>query len=272
MTIAELDKKFAGNVPEIYERTMVPLIFEPYALDMADRIAELKPKRVLEIAAGTGAVTRELALQLSSDCEITATDLNEPMLEVAQRRGTARAVTWKRADALQLPFDDQCFDVVVCQFGAMFFPDRVRAFSEVRRVLKPDGQFIFNVWDRIETSEFTHVVAAVVARSFPKNPPDFIARTPHGYYDEDIIQRDLRAAGFNHRAKFETVTKISRASSARVPAVAFCQGTPIRNEIETRDASRLAEITDAAEQALISRFGSGAIEGKIQAIVVGVTK
>jgi ubiquinone/menaquinone biosynthesis C-methylase UbiE len=272
MAAKELDKKFAGNIPEIYEHLMVPLVFQPYAVDLAERVARLNPKSVLEIAAGTGAVTRELARRLSSDCDLVATDLNEPMLAVAQRTGTSRSVSWKTADALQLPFADESFDVVVCQFGVMFFPDRVRAYTEVRRVLKPEGQFLFNVWDRIETSEFTSIIADVVVRSFPQNPPDFISRTPHGYHDENRIRVDLQAAGFERPAGFETITKISRADSARIPAVAFCQGTPIRNEIESRDASRLGEITDAAEQAISHRFGAGAIEGKIQAIVVGVTK
>lgn len=272
MTVRELDKNFVGNIPEIYEQLLVPLIFEPYAIDLARRVALLHPDSVLEIAAGTGAVTRELAGQLRSECAITATDLNQPMLEVAQRAGTVRPVAWRRADALELPFEDASFDVVACQFGVMFFPDRLRAYSEVRRVLKPSGRFVFNAWDRIETSEFTKVIADVVAHAFPQNPPDFITRTPHGYYDVSSIQHDLEAAGFNPPVSFETVTKIIRASSARIPAVAFCQGTPIRNEIEARDASRLAAITDAAEQALLGQFGSGVVEGKIQAIVVSVSK
>jgi SAM-dependent methyltransferase len=266
------ERAFVGGIPETYQSLLVPLIFEPYASDLARKVAQTHPMSVLEIAAGTGAVTRELVSQLQDDCAVTATDLNQPMLDVAQRTGTRRAVTWRKADAMELPFADASFDAVVCQFGVMFFPDRVRAYSEVRRVLKPNGRFLFNVWDRIETSEFTDVVAIVVASSFPGNPPDFIARIPHGYHDASAIEHDLKAAGFTHRVSFETVTKMSRAKSARIPAVAFCQGTPIRNEIEARDASRLAAITDAAEQALIQKFGSGAIEGKIQAIVVSVSK
>ncbi|HEU4600582.1 MAG TPA: class I SAM-dependent methyltransferase, partial [Steroidobacteraceae bacterium] len=268
----ERDKDFSGGIPELYERTLVPLIFEPYAVDLAKRVIPAKPKSVLEIAAGTGAVTRELASHLPLDCAITATDLNQPMLDVGQRRGTSRPVTWKRADALQLPFDDECFDVVVCQFGAMFFPDRVQGYREVRRVLKPGGLFIFNVWDRLEDNEFTHVVQETLGRIFPDDPPRFMSRTPHGYYEANVIQRDLRAAHFADDARFETVTKISRAESTRVVANALCQGTPLRNEIEARDASKLQEASQAAEQALVAQFGHGAIEGKIQAIVVSVTR
>ncbi len=268
----ERDKDFSGGIPELYERTLVPLIFEPYAVDLAKRVIPAKPKRVLEIAAGTGAVTRELASHLPLDCAITATDLNQPMLDVGQRRGTSRPVTWKRADALQLPFDDESFDVVVCQFGVMFFPDRVQGYREVRRVLNPGGLFIFNVWDRLEDNEFTHVVQETLGHIFPDDPPRFMSRTPHGYYEANVIQRDLRAAHFADDARFETVTKISRAESTRVVANALCQGTPLRNEIEARDASKLQEASRAAEEALVARFGSGAIEGKIQAIVVSVTR
>jgi ubiquinone/menaquinone biosynthesis C-methylase UbiE len=266
------DKAFAGGIPEIYDSVLVPLIFEPYAVDVARRIAQVDPTSVLEVAAGTGAVTRELVSQLGSDSEITATDLNQPMLDVAQRRIPARNVTWKQADAMQLPFTSDRFDVVVCQFGAMFFPDRVQAFSEARRVLRPGGSFVFSVWDRIEGNEFAFVVEEMVANIFTPDPPRFMSRTPHGYCDMSKIQQDLHDAGFEAAPKFETVTKISKASAARMAAIAYCQGTPLRNEIEARDASRLAEVTDAAERALARRFGSGAIEGKIQAIVINITK
>jgi SAM-dependent methyltransferase len=272
MSIRDSDKGFTGSIPELYERMLVPLIFEPYAVDLARRIASMHPANVLEIAAGTGVLTRELALQLNEDCEITATDLNEPMLNVARQKGTTRSVRWQTADALQLPFGEDNFDVVACQFGAMFFPDRVRGFAEVRRVLKSSGLFIFNVWDRIQDNLFADVVTGAVGRLFPEDPPQFMARTPHGYHDAKGIADDLRGAGFKARPDFETVTKISRAASARIAAIAYCQGTPLRSEIEARDASRLQEATDASEQALVSRFGSGVIEAKIQAIVVSITK
>jgi SAM-dependent methyltransferase len=272
MAIPDSDKGFTGNIPELYERTLVPLIFEPYAVDLARRIGPTHPANLLEIAAGTGVLTRELALQLNKECEITATDLNPPMLDVARKQGTARSVHWQTADALQLPFAAEEFDVVACQFGVMFFPDRVRGFAEVLRVLKSGGLFIFNVWDRIEDNVFADVVTTAVGRLFPEDPPQFMARTPHGYRDAKAIADDLREAGFEPRPTFETVTKISRAASARVAAIAYCQGTPLRSEIEARDAARLQEATDASEHALINRFGSGAIEAKIQAIVINVRK
>lgn len=267
------DAVFEGSVPELYESHMVPLIFEPYAADMARRVAALAPGRVLETAAGTGVVTRALALALPSDAEIVATDLNPPMLARAQAVGTARPVQWQVADALALPFDDASFDVVVCQFGAMFFPDKPRAFGEARRVLRPGGTLLFNVWDAIEHNEFTDVVVSALAAVFPQDPPRFMVRTPHGYFDIDAIERDLAAGGFTSPPHIETVAKRSRAPSPREPAVAICQGTPTRDEIVARGgADGLIEATRAGEAALAQRFGTGEVESWIQAHVVAVQR
>ena len=189
------DKVFAGSIPEIYDRLMVPLIFEPYAADLAERVAAVQPKEVLETAAGTGVVTRALASRLPADVRIVATDLNPPMLDQAARRLSDARVEWRQADALALPFEDQSFGAVVCQFGAMFFPDKTQGYREAHRVLKPGGRFFFNVWDRIEANEFADVVTQTLAEMFPDDPPRFMARTPHGYHDEAQIRTELQAAG-----------------------------------------------------------------------------
>jgi SAM-dependent methyltransferase len=265
------DKVFAGSVPKLYESHLVPLIFAPYAADLLTRLASMQASRLLEIAAGTGVVTRALATLPNEGLSIVATDLNQAMLDQAAAVGTARPVTWRQADAMALPFGDAEFDVVVCQFGAMFFPDRATAFGEARRVLRPGGAFVFSVWDRIEENEFADVVTTALASVFPGDPPRFLARTPHGYHDRSVIERDVVGGGFP-RPRIDTVAARSRASSAEVPAIAYCQGTPLRNEIEARDASRLGEATDVAAAALARRFGAGAVDGKIQAHVVVVQK
>lgn len=262
------DKVFAGSVPELYDRLMVPLIFEPYARDLAERVARGRPRDVLEVAAGTGAVTRALAARLGDDAAITATDLNQPMLDRAMaRQGASRRVTWRQADALALPFADASFDVVACQFGAMFFPDKVKGYAEARRVLRPDGRFVFNVWDRIEESEFAATIAEALAALFPDDPPRFMARTPHGYCDPARIRAELEAAGFTHIG-IDTVTERSRAPWPDQVAMAYCQGTPWRGEIEARDPHGLVRATEAATALLAQRFGSGSIEGRIQALVI----
>jgi SAM-dependent methyltransferase len=270
MNSPNTDKVFAGSIPKLYETYLVPLIFEPYAADLAQRLKVTRLSRVLEIAAGTGVVTRALASTLPESVGIVATDLNQPMLDQAAAVGTGRAVEWRQADAMHLPFDAATFDAVVCQFGAMFFPDKARAFAEARRVLRPGGVFLFNVWDRIEDNEFADTVTTALASVFPSDPPRFMARTPHGYHDRSQIARDLALGGFATPPRIDTVTARSRAKSARDVAIAYCQGTPLRSEIETRDAARLGESTDVANEAIARRFGRGAVDGKIQAHVVTV--
>jgi SAM-dependent methyltransferase len=271
MTATTIDKIFAGSIPQIYEKHFVPLIFEPYAADMARRLASRPISNLLEIAAGTGAVTRALAA-LPNIGAIVATDLNQAMLDQAKAVGTRRPVEWRQADALQLPFPDASFDAVVCQFGVMFFPDKAKAYAEVRRVLKPGGLFLFNVWDRIEDNEFADVVTQALATVFPQDPPRFMARTPHGYHDVRQIEQDLARGGFTSKARIETLPARSRASSPQIPAIAYCQGSPLRSEIEARGASRLNEATEIAAEAIAQRFGRGAVDGKIQAHVVAVER
>ena len=270
MNSPSTDKVFAGSIPKLYEAYLVPLIFEPYAADLAKRLSARPVSRVLEIAAGTGVVTRALASALPESAAIVATDLNQAMLDQAAAVGTKRAVEWRQADAMQLPFQDASFDAVVCQFGTMFFPDKAKAFAEARRVLLPGGVFLFNVWDRIEDNEFADTIMGALATLFPKDPPRFMARTPHGYHDRAQIARDLASGGFSAKPAIETVAARSRAKSPREPAIAYCQGTPWRSEIEARDASRLGEATDVAAEALAKRFGRGAVDGKIQAHVVAI--
>ena len=270
MTRPDTDKVFAGSIPRLYEEYLVPLIFEPYAVDLAARVAALRPARALEIAAGTGVVTRKLAATLPDDASIVATDLNPAMLDQARAVGTRRPVEWRQADALQLPFDDGSFDAVLCQFGVMFFPDKAKAFSEARRVLRRGGVLLFNVWDRIEENEFAQAVTDALATVFPADPPRFMARTPHGYFDRAAIARDLKQGGIDAAPQIDTLAARSRAPSPRHPAVAYCQGTPLRNEIEARDKTRLEEATDIAAEAIAGRFGRGPVDGAIQAHVVRV--
>jgi SAM-dependent methyltransferase len=266
------DKVFAGSIPKIYESILVPLIFEPYAADLARRVAALRAARILEVAAGTGVVTRALAALPDPGFDIVATDLNQAMLDQAASVGTARPVRWQQADAQDLPFADGEFDLVVCQFGVMFFPDKARAFAEARRVLRPGGAFVFNAWDRIAANDFADTITSALADVFPADPPRFLARTPHGYHEVAVIARDLADSGFTASPQVATVAARSRADSARVPAIAYCQGTPLRSEIEARDAAGLEAATAAAAAAIARRFGPGPVDGRIQAHVVAITR
>jgi ubiquinone/menaquinone biosynthesis C-methylase UbiE len=266
--MANSDKIFSGSVPEFYDAHLVPLIFDAFAADLAQRVSQGGAARVLETAAGSGVVTRALAPLLPRDARYTVTDLNQPMLDRAMTQQPPDArIDWQQADALNLPFDDNVFDVVCCQFGVMFFPDRVAGYREALRVLKPDGRFIFNAWDRIEDNIFADVVTQAAGQMFPDDPPLFLARTPHGYHDTAQIRRDVEAAGFID-ITIETLTKTSTAASYRKPAIAYCHGTPLRNEIEQRDEHALDRVTYRAAEAIRARFGEGPVAAKIQGHVV----
>jgi ubiquinone/menaquinone biosynthesis C-methylase UbiE len=259
------DSAFAGSIPALYDRYLGPLIFAPYAIETAGRLADLKVGTVLETAAGTGIGTDALARQLPPEVAIVATDLNQAMVDYAASKPGLARVPMRQADALALPFGNTSVEAVVCQFGVMFFPDRVAGYREALRVLKPGGRLVFTMWDSLEHNPIPHCVVDAMARLFPAHPPRFLARTPHGHYDRDTIRRELAEAGFGSVA-LDVVTLPSRADSPRDPAIGFCEGTPMRAEIEAQGGLQAA--TDAAATALAAAFGSGPISAPMQALVV----
>ena len=270
--MSESDKKFTGSIPEFYDTYLVPLIFEEYAIDLARRVVALSPNNLLETAAGSGVVARALEPLLASHSNYVVSDLNQPMLDhAAAKQPPQSRITWQQADALDLPFEHSRFDVAFCQYGVMFYPDRDKGYTEIHRVLRPGGSFIFNVWDKIEENKFAELVTRAAAEVFPDDPPQFLARTPHGYHDVGLIRQELLAAGFND-ISIETLEKTSIAPSARHPAIAYCQGTPLRNEIEARDHSLLEYVTDQAANAIAADYGSGPVRAKIQAHVISATR
>ncbi|WP_456694808.1 class I SAM-dependent methyltransferase [Aeromicrobium sp. P5_D10] len=258
--------QFAGSIPDVYERLMVPMIFRAAATRLAAIVARSAPHDVLETAAGTGVLTRAL-MQSCPEAHIVATDLSQPMLDVAAAQMPDSAlVSRQQADALSLPFEAGSFDVVVCQFGVMFFPDRVRGYREARRVLRPQGSFIFNVWDRIEHNAVTAVIESALSEAVPTSPFAFMSRGPHGYFSTDQIRADLGAAGMAVVSTTE-VDGLARSTPGEA-AVAFCHGTPLRLEIEDHETLDVAAATVLAEAALVRHFGPGPFEAPIRSIEV----
>ena len=264
------DTVFAGSIPAIYDQYMVPLVFAPYARLVAERAREWKPRRVLETAAGTGVVTEALHGALP-DAEIVATDLNAPMLEQAERRLGALNVRFQPADAQSLPFAEASFDLVVCQFGVMFFPDKVRANAEARRVLRNGGRYLLVIWDRIEHNLATMAAGRAVGNLFPADAVRFYERVPFKYHDVGQIEQDLLAAGFTD-VEYETVELRSQAASARDAAIGLVQGTPVRSDIEQIDPSMLGRATDAAEEALREFEGPNGFDAAMSARLVTAIK
>ena len=262
------DAAFSGSIPAIYDRYLADLLFNDYARDIARRTAALKPRRILEIAAGTGLATAAI-VELLPDASLVATDLNQAMIDVAAERISSPNVTFQAADAQSLPFGDGEFDAVVMQFGMMFLPDRAAGYAEARRVLKPGGHFLFNVWDRIDHNPVGAAVHEAVGGLFPDDPPAFFTRVPWGYHDITRLEQDVRAAGFTD-VHIDTVAATGRAASPADAAFGLCQGTPLRPEIETRgDLDRTSE---AAAEALTRRFGPGPISQPLSAHVVTATR
>lgn len=227
--MVSVDVRFSGSVPANYERYMVPLLFRPYAEELVARARQWQPKRILETACGTGVVT-DLLARTFPDSEIVATDLNQAMIDVAQTRIGSSNVIFRQADALDLPFDDARFDLVVCQFGVMFYPDKVQGNREARRLLRPGGHYLLAIWDRIERNALSNLANQAMRQIFPDNPPQFMTRGPFSYYEAEWIEAHLEEAGFDD-ISIETVEYVSRSPSAADAARGLVYGSPMGVEL-----------------------------------------
>ncbi len=265
--MSEAASAFAGSVPENYDTHLGRLIFEAYAEDIAQRTAALNPQSVLETAAGTGIVTRHLCERLPETTRIVVTDLNPDMLAIGEGRLGAHAnLEFLPANAMSLPFPDAEFDVVVCQFGFMFFPDKAVAFREVARVLKPASTLLFNVWDRVEKNELLHTTLHALAPYFPDAPQRFF-NTPFGWNCLNTIRTLLEDTGF-HDISLHLTQRESGKQSAHDIATGFLAGTPMRAELAERTSLSLDDAIAHVTHAVKETHGETPIGAKMQAIVV----
>ncbi|MGO7215899.1 class I SAM-dependent methyltransferase [Rhizobium ruizarguesonis] len=258
---------FEEGVAEIYDGLLVPILFEPYASEMAIVAERLKPGSVLEVAAGTGALTRALRATLDPATEIVATDLGQAMIDVGAPSLTMSRTHWMHADAQNLPFASSMFDLVVCQFGVMFFPDKLKAYDEAKRVLRSGGRFLFTTWDSLPANDFARCVDECLASLFPSNPPDFLRNLSYSYFDIASIKAQMSSAGFD--AISCDRIELTSVAAAHDIAAAFCQGTPLREEIERRAPSRISEIVDEVAERMESRHGVRPCGGMSAFVVVG---
>jgi ubiquinone/menaquinone biosynthesis C-methylase UbiE len=245
---------FIGEVPEYYDRYLGPLLYTPCAHDFAGRVRLPERARVLELACGTGRLTRELLAVAGPEVRVTATDVAEDMLSLARRLVQDPRVEWRRADAVALPFPDRSFDVVVSQLGVPFFTDKVAAAAEARRVLGPGGQFLLSTWGRAEDNPFARIVQDVTEACFRADTPDFYS-VPWSYGDRRQIEGDLRAAGFRD-VGIQAVDLVSRAPSAEHAAMGLVHGTPMAHVIAERGSMSVAVFAALVSAALQREWGT----------------
>ena len=263
------NNEFSGRVPEVYDRYLVPLIFEDYAIDLAGRLKLKAGETLLETAAGTGVLTRQLLKPVSSGTQIVSTDFSPAMLAVAQAKlPPADNLYYQEANGVDLPFDEQSFDAVVCQYGVMFFPDIEQGYREAHRVLKDGGEFLFNVWDTLERNDIPRIVHEAALSLDADSPPDFL-KTPWSYNDIDLITAQIKRAGFS-KVEVTVLPKESTAPAARDAALALGAGSPLAIQLQERGLSDVA--IDLFTKTLERRFGVGPIAAPMQAIVFRARK
>jgi|ERR1044072_2148080 ubiquinone/menaquinone biosynthesis C-methylase UbiE len=256
---------FVGSIPENYDKYLGPAMFDPYAADLVARLDVPEHASVLEIACGTGIVTRRLRDKFAHLTKIVATDLNQAMIDHAKQKFRPdENVEWKTADAGELPFANASVDAVVCQFGLMFFPDKPRAAGEVYRVLKPGGNFLFSVWDAIELNDMPNLTHKIVSSYFEDNPPDFYD-IPFSFYDRDTLRSLLTSAGFNE-VNVSAVPLAEVADSAEGMAHGFIHGNPLINAINERDAALAPVIEAEVAKSIAAQFGH-APRARMQAVI-----
>jgi ubiquinone/menaquinone biosynthesis C-methylase UbiE len=264
--MAEQHAAFTGSIPENYDRYLGPALFEPYASDIVERVNVREGASVLELACGTGIVTRRLRDRLPHSVRLIATDLNEAMMAYAARKfEPEEVIEWKQADATDLPFDDQSFDVVLCQFGLMFVPDKERAVRDAYRVLRPGGTFLFNVWDAIEQNDLAHIAHTTISTFFEHDPPNFY-EVPFCLHDPELLMSLLETAGFKD-SQSSLIRLPSISPSALEAAKGLVEGNPVRAAIEERNPSAVPKIVTAVAEAVASRCGDNPVRGRMQAFV-----
>ena len=264
-TSAERD--FGGSIPEYYDRYMAPVQFDPFAADLVRRLPPRPPGDVLEMACGTGALTRRLRKRLDPAVRLVATDLSKAMLDYASNKlREVGGIEWREADAGNLPFPDESFGAVVCAFGIMFVPDKPSAFRQMRRVLREGGLVVFNVWDSIDENPHARANDEVIRALFPGDPEMQLARIPHGFHDPRQIRALLAEANFQE-LRIETVKLEIQSPSVRAFATGLIRGSPRAWLLQQRGAS-LDEVIQRLAIALARIGGDEPFRCPAQAVVV----
>ena len=257
-------------IAEKYDRYLAPFLFEPFAQDLSSRITSANYRDVLELACGTGRVTRHLRKVLPEQTKLVATDLHPDMIRIASEQLLNENINWQTADAQQLSFPDESFDLVVCQFGLMFMQDRMKALSEVHRVLRPGGKFIFNTWDKIENNGAIYLGNQIICSYFPENTPSSY-RVPFSMHQPDLLETNLVAAGFKN-IKVSGVEKEGLSPSAKDAAIGIVEGNRIYYHIMKKDPNLVEVIRNAVEQKIAEAYGDHPLKTSLKAWVFEAQK
>ena len=263
--MADQNVQFTGSVPAAYDRYLGPMLFEPYAADLVGRLKLPPAANVLEVAAGSGILTARLRGALPATATLTATDLNQPMLAFARAKMPDAAITWEPADAQQLPFPDGAFDLVACQFGFMFVPDKLRAYREARRVLRAGGELAFSVWCSLADNPVGRIARDTIAGFFASDPPTFYD-VPFGFHDESVIVGVLHTAGFEVTSQ-DRITLEARSPSALDAARGLVTGNPVVLAIEERATAPVDEIVRTVAARLGAEGGAAPLRLPMTALI-----
>jgi SAM-dependent methyltransferase len=243
---------YSGSVAEAYDQYLSPLLFEPYATEMVSRLYKVPMYQVLELACGTGCVTKKLLPVLETEAKLVATDISPDMLQRAQLFIKDPRIQFKFADAMTLPFAPESFDTVFCQFGVMFFPDKTKSYREVLRVLQPGGRYVFSVWDDYGSNPRSAVVHKVVKEVFGSDAPDLLKKGPYSYHDRHLINKDLGMAGFKV-LNIDVVQKVTRFMNISDVVRGFVDGSPLHSFLQRKPAKKVEELREKLAGALLAQ-------------------
>lgn len=258
---------FSGNIPANYDNYLGPLFFEPFALEVAARLGPLQPAALLEIACGTGRVTRHLPKNLPAGADIVATDINPEMLAYARKMmPEGNSIIWDIADAVSLPYRNESFDCILSQFGVMFYSDRPQAYSDALRTLKPGGTFVFTVWDALQFNPAARMADSTLAHFFPVDTPAFF-KIPFSYNEDHLIRYELALAGFKD-IRVERLPLTGYSDTAENAAKGLLEGTPAHTAIVGRDEALLPLIQAELARELTAAFGATNLRVPLQAVLV----
>ena len=256
---------FSGSIPHHYEQYLGPMFFEPYAIEVSKRIDPSSVHIVLEIASGTGRVTRHLRERIPGTSKLIASDISQDMLSVAKEKLRNLDIDWQIIDAQQLPFNDNSIDLVVCCFGYMFVPDKPKAFAEAYRVLKPGGMLLFTTWNKLELNAASYTYRTA-AKKYLQDPLSESYNLPFSMNDERAISSILQNAGFS-KITIESVNKVSISQTAKEAANGLAQGGSIYNEIMKRNPAWIEEIKSIVEKKLAENFGAAPMIAPMSAVI-----